>query len=380
MGKKKPQRSAIYFFAMDCKQKRNLHGSIIEIIGMVCEEWKSLSADQKAPYEKQYREWKSSTPISLPIVTTPYSSSSNVFSKEKADLNEIERFVNQVLKNDNDLIKRQSWYFIKFQSFCKADESFNPYKMYKYDPYYVLGEVSLIEYSILDGIKRSYHSFIKTNIIPTGHNFICKDNAERTHKIPLDGSLSKKTYYEVYIDIINFLGKDFQNGNSFSGLFCRENDYKEIKFGLDFIRDQSIEHEKELIDMIQKLRPIEHKLFNLECLLTVLGNLESPIAAHQFLDNMIYDYTKNVNCDYHENIDTFHCSLGYLKRYSFLLSEGLCPEFNCELTPNHLPVTKLSDVFLDDETYSSDSNKRTDQKVHDISWDDHSNNNKKIKL
>ena len=383
MGKKKPQRSAIFYFAMDCKQKRNLNGSIIDIIGMVCEEWKALSAEKKEPYEKQYREWKSSTssqPTPLTITPVSYSSLSNPINKETADLRYIETFINEKLNNDANSIKNQSWYFIKFQSFCKTDQSFNPYRIYKYDPYYVLGEISLLEYSIVDGIKRVYHSFVKTNIIPTGYRNICKENAERTHKIPMDGSLSKKTYYEIYSEIINFLDANNHN-NSFQGLFCRENDFDEIKFGLDFLRDQSIEEEKELSNSIQKLRPIEHKLFNLECLITVLGNLESTMGAHHLLDNIIYDYTKEVNCYYHEKVDTYFCSLGYLKRYSFLLSEGLCAEFNVELTSNHLPVTNLAkDVFLSNDNSKSRSKRSNEQDAIDPHEDEHfSNNSKRIK-
>ena len=43
-------------------------------------------------------------------------------------------------------------------------------------------------------------------------------------------------------------------------------------------------------------------------------------------------------CDYHEELDCSHCSLGISHTYCYVMSELLCPLYNISITRNHLPV------------------------------------------
>ncbi len=68
-----------------------------------------------------------------------------------------------------NVLKNQHWYFIKFITFCKADKGPPPFE--HFEPYYVLGEVALVEYSLKEGIVAEYHTFIQPNQIPLGKSF-----------------------------------------------------------------------------------------------------------------------------------------------------------------------------------------------------------------
>lgn len=91
-------------------------------------------------------------------------------------------------------IKKQHWYFINFQTFCKSEV--NPDPTYDYSPYFVLAEVkiyilinvyflflfeyfsikvALLEFSLEEGIIDEYHAFIKPNKIPLGYTSQCMD-------------------------------------------------------------------------------------------------------------------------------------------------------------------------------------------------------------
>jgi hypothetical protein len=49
-------------------------------------------------------------------------------------------------------------------------------------------------------------------------------------------------------------------------------------------------------------------------------------------------YGRLCRCDYHEDLDCVHCSLGISHTYCYVLSELLCPIFQIALTRHHLPT------------------------------------------
>ncbi len=52
-----------------------------------------------------------------------------------------------------------------------------------------------------------------------------------------------------------------------------------------------------------------------------------------------FDYANGSRCNFHEEIGTQYCALGYTKRYAYLISDSLCPLFDVELIEGkHLPI------------------------------------------
>lgn len=254
------------------------------------------------------------------------------------------------LSSEKEALCAQKWYFIKFVTFCECDV-----KVDHYDPYYVLGEVGLIEYSLLDGIGIDYyHSFIKPNKIPLGYTSRCMDSQRDVHKIPLDSAensklVKGKTYGQIYKDIYEFVTRSSSSGGGSSGgrlplLFCMSADVAETRFGLEFLWDKALEELK--LDM----PPLHDQISDLEWLVMALtDNSLSFVQSTELLTRYSFDYSANTRCEYHDEESVIHCALGIVKRKAYFISDHVCPLNNIQVTTAHLPVEPATGVVVDDE-------------------------------
>jgi len=64
-------------------------------------------------------------------------------------------------------IREEKFYFMDVQSLCKTD-----------DKQYLPVEIAVLEFTLQDGIRKLYHSFIKPPPIPTGLRYQCRSNSE----------------------------------------------------------------------------------------------------------------------------------------------------------------------------------------------------------
>lgn len=129
----------------------------------------------------------------------------------KARRNKATQVIEEMFKQSGfpsftDFAVNQRWFFMKFISFCRCDIESD---YYGYFPYFVLGEVGIVEYSLSDGVIGSYHAFIKPNTIPQGYLSKCIESSRDYHKIPYKGkenaTLVTKSYVEIYKDIYKFV-------------------------------------------------------------------------------------------------------------------------------------------------------------------------------
>lgn len=354
---KTKSRTAIWFFANECMRNDKLKSrNIKEAIEEIYPEWKAMATFEKAPYERMCEVWRNELKAQMNILPN-FQPKYNALEFEKPDKSknqeDLSKFLNYLanMKREDtgkslDGIKDQHWYFIKFQTFCKSDV--NPDKDYDYDPYFVLAEVALIEYSLREGIINEYNSFIKPNKIPLGYTSQCMDCSKEEHQIPLYGfNQVKKTYSEIYKDIERFLKKKKEN-NFEVLLFCMEKYIDATNFGLKFLYNNT---------------PISNdgfpftKIYDLENLVVNLGkhcNVDYSLeSARDLLTSYTFDYTPNSRCDFHEDLGTNYCSLGLVKKYSFLISDNICQSYDINLTSHHIPVQKPVGTVVYNDGYKS---------------------------
>ena len=180
-----------------------------------------MTPTQRAPYERHSKETRESEKldrsfqITMPkLLSAGQSSTVSAIScddpfydikvRRQETRSEIEKLVKG--KSDEALVQ-QPFYIVKFVTFCRCDV-----KEDGFQPYYVLGEVGIVEYSLTEGITASYHSFIKPNKIPMGYLSKCMDSSRDVHKIPIEAAannelVKNKTYEEVYREICQFVSK-----------------------------------------------------------------------------------------------------------------------------------------------------------------------------
>lgn len=383
----KSKKTAIYFYCQEQMRKQHRSMSMKDAIDEFYTNFKALSSEEKSVYERMCAEhrdqekYRAEPEIKVkidPLLTHPE------YNVDRADIGmkELKAMFNLLNAGNkggktagavglrdqsaiDDQIRNNKWYFIKFVTFCRTDSSnFKEKDRINYSPYFVLAEVAMVEYSLKEGITKTYNEFITPNPIPLGYRAACMDSSENSHKIPLANGIVKvagsatginfnrfgKPYHQIYGDILDFIGKDPS-----APLFCFEADNEATRFGLDYLSDQAKMAAPHRDDVC--CFPIT-KIYDLECLLMFLAeNKEIELVysgANEILTSTMYDYSPNSLCDFHEDLVLKECALGYLKRSAYAISDNLClNHYGVDLTPNHIPVCKPVGTIVDHSDFKS---------------------------
>lgn len=196
-------------------------------------------------------------------------------------------YLNQVaeatpdLDSDDVVLNEQPWYIVKFIMFCKSEV--NPFKSFQYDPYYVMGELAIVEYSLSDGITNTFHTFLRQNEIPLGYRSQCMESSRDVHLIPLgDHEDVKYDYPEVYNKIREFIRKGtitLEDNDSkvqiYPPIFSLSKDLEETQFGLQFLFDR---YSETTGATRQSPCPLVNRIVSLECWLYILNQAFLSLA------------------------------------------------------------------------------------------------------
>jgi len=317
------KKTSFYFFAKEYALKNGC--GIQQAIEQSYMEWKSLTPLERSPYEKMLISWKESQNDDKKEVLSVKVETVNMDLTISNNREERIRSLSSKFKKID--VKKLKFYFIKFLNFCKTDDL---------DPIYVPAEVGLVEYSLEEGITNTYHKFIKPGPIPPGYASMCKMNSKEYHQIPLHHAEASGDYANIFTDIEQFIKQSNQFNKE---VYCLESDIEETKYSLNWLSASRGD----------KLCTIE--TLELQCMLIALAAVKfsemSFVSATELLTSYHYDYTTNSRCQFHENIGTHFCALGFVKRYCYMISDHLCIPFN--ITPirdKHLPVEQVTSVSV----------------------------------
>ena len=343
-----------------------------------CSRWQAMTPTQRAPYERQaaeQRELEKRTSQKQTYVTTTtntaaggpesnYRSSltsslitsvtgSELSGQAKPRREDVRLYIEKMVEDlksetgmtDKEALVSQPWYFIKFVTFCRCEV-----KMDEYDPYFVLAEVGLVEYSLLDGITAEYHSFIHPNKVPLGYLSRVLDSSKDVHKIPYGCSrnsqlVNGKTYTRIYEEIYDFVTR---RTDQLPRLFTMAEDLEETQFGLQYLYDQAMRGDDEHRNM--NLPELHTRLSDLEWLVVGLAETDLSFAqSGELLTKYSYDYSSGTRCEFHDEEGVICCAIGIVKRKAYLISDHLCPLHNIQVTPAHLPIETSTGTIVEDE-------------------------------
>lgn len=257
----------------------------------------------------------------------------------------VEELKSETGMTDKEALCAQPWYFIKFVTFCRCEV-----KMDEYDPYFVLAEVGLVEYSLADGITAEYHSFIHPNKVPLGYLSRVLESSKDVHKIPYESArnselVNGKSYTRIYMEIYDFVTR---RSDQLPRLFTMAEDLEETEFGLHYLYDQAMRGDEEYRNL--NLPHLHTRLSDLEWLVVGLAETDLSFAqSSELLTRYSYDYSSGTRCEFHDEESVICCAIGIVKRKAYLISDHLCPLHNIQVTPAHLPVETSTGTIVEDD-------------------------------
>ncbi|XP_033608862.1 protein maelstrom homolog [Cryptotermes secundus] len=229
---------------------------------------------------------------------------------------EIEETV-RVLKHQNSL-KTHLFHLVHVNYYCKDSSG-----------RYLGCEIALAEFSFVDGVRKSLHTFINPNQIPLGYAYLETKPATGIHLIalPADDFGSESDHLEMLGNIRLFLMGEDGDKTNLLHLYMRPGDIKAVESVLWQLNERPGLHMNAGRDSfcIYSVCKLFHKLQN-----TSMGVPSEVILPSSFLDehdliNDTPEFVEGISCFFHEELEAMrYCSLSHMERWSFLIMEECC--------------------------------------------------------
>lgn len=217
-------------------------------------------------------------------------------------------------------------------------------------------EVSIVEYSIEQGLEREIHKFIKPGVLRLGFKATAMSTSENSHKIPIEGLGDEdETYSKIYDSLCRFV---MDGRRVVPPVFCKASDVEQTECALKWLSTHARKQ-----PLLTKVYELEGLLLGIEShLMGKKPDFLGDAKATSYLNRSVYDYEKDTRCKYHEELDSKFCSLGIVKKWGFLLSDYLCPKADVQITSRHLPC--ISDDEIATPYVSNNRNTEQSQLPH----------------
>ncbi|KAL7677839.1 hypothetical protein ACOME3_004072 [Neoechinorhynchus agilis] len=201
---KRPQRSALYFYALDYRRRIGGNMTIKEAIDCSCGQFKSLSVEERAKYETKAKKWREENRRSNPGINSMGQQIGQAidFVDQTISLQEMhvkicESLIDRIIDGDDiDL------FLIFTQTFCIT----------------ITGKHVAAEFALCKiGSKSEYEcSIIDPGKIPTGCVADAKES-EEVHHIPADMNELRelkgtRTYANMWVHLRTVLGRRMHQG------------------------------------------------------------------------------------------------------------------------------------------------------------------------
>ncbi|XP_064651283.1 protein maelstrom homolog [Lineus longissimus] len=334
---KKTQRNAFYFYMQEQvaprMRKEGQFTGMESVVQVAHPMWKALPPQEKARYENMAKEYKArlrgqeGDKYRLDNIGNVIADRKNPFDEAKKRKQREKLEFTQRWPEGHEVIN-EKFYFIDFQTLCKTEEGD-----------YLPVEMGLVEFTMKDGIRKTYHTFIDPGPIPLGYRFECQRTSDDTHKIPVAGfQFAESNYRSIWIQLENFVNPGGEN-SYYPPIFCAEEKIEEVEYCMGWI------HSHACLGVPNRLKKISHLETMVQELFKHIGEPPpSEVALHDLLTASVFDYETGVMCSYHEEVESKFCSMGRVRIYSYSLADAMCALYEIELTSKHLPSRSTEPV------------------------------------
>ncbi|XP_021257874.1 protein maelstrom homolog isoform X2 [Numida meleagris] len=206
-------------------------------------------------------------------------------------------------------------------------------------------EIGCVRYSLQEGIMADFHHFIDSEVPPRGFRYHCQAASDATHKIPLSGfGLSSTCYPVVICELLKFAQPA---RNVWPRFYCKSDDRFRISWCLERMASVAgVDSSLELLTVEDLVIKLYQKKYQKE---------PSKTWVSRELDVVLWDFSSNTRCKWHEENDILCCALASCKKIAYCISKSLAGVYGVSLTAAHLPLkdcnslgnTNLRRVILD---------------------------------
>ncbi|XP_013042699.1 protein maelstrom homolog isoform X2 [Anser cygnoides] len=317
-------RSPYYLFARDQLPELQQRGlpvaRVADAIPHCAEDWALLTEEEKMAYNEKAQKWKKKksqkTIKEMPNLDHPAPGCLTTVMHRVTSFPDVSAMS---WKSDQAVVA-DIFYFLNIYSHGKlpshCEQRFLPC------------EIGCVKYSLQDGIMADFHHFIDPEVPPRGFRYHCQTASDATHKIPISGFHLQRTCYPVVLrELLEFAQPD---GGGWPRFFCRSDDRFRITWCLERMATVAgIESHLELLTVEDLVIKLYQKKYQKE---------PSKTWVCRELDAVLWDFSSNTRCKWHEENGILCCALASCKKIAYCISKSLAGVYGVSLTAAHLPL------------------------------------------
>ncbi|XP_045536892.1 protein maelstrom homolog [Papilio machaon] len=330
---KKAPRNAFYFYMLNFKKEQQEKGinyaNMAEIAEAAGPSWRELPPSVRSKYEAMAKQAKQKNGVPITKYTSTGIPLSQIELQERemreAQENELEDIKNIVTYSHmNGTLLSDVFYIMDINYYCKVSDS-----------HYLIGECSMLRFSLAGGIEETYHKIINPGFIPTGYaNDVKLGCMENGLEMP-DECKPRSDYLEIQAHLLDYLQKG-NHSKVVRPIFTMPEKVLPIR---DFFRQLcSRSSEDDSVYRIYRLDTLFYNLINSIKTRTDEGFPKESLALVQ-LQKDLFKYTPGLGCEYHLGMEKeVECSSYRIKCWSFTILDACCALAGVDLVPGkHVP-------------------------------------------
>uniref|UniRef100_A0A1A9ZXQ9 HMG box domain-containing protein n=1 Tax=Glossina pallidipes TaxID=7398 RepID=A0A1A9ZXQ9_GLOPL len=363
MASKKSCPNAFMMFTMEWKEKHGKHLNISQATAEAGNIWKNMNAQERGPYSERAKAEKlrmRKRHEKLTCVGTPISEMHKQKLEKEEKEKQAKRTIEQSVRNSKKRgeLENKEYFFIAVNYFMKTFDG----------GIYIPAELSICQYSLKQGVIRTFHTFINPGAKMYGYQLEAQHHSDTTHGLPLPPkAMGDSNLGNIYNAVLKFLSSN----DDYPSLYTSRECIHIVDSVLNFLKSDIGANNATL-----NIYSIQYLFYVMKEATCEQGELEKPKTFHitdAHFERDYFEYQIGIACQFHEDKDRGkYCTQSLVTRWGYMFSDYMCKDIAISLIPGrHVPrKTNLEGIASDTKslvslaTTSKCSYENADSKLH----------------
>ncbi|XP_011882673.1 PREDICTED: protein maelstrom 2-like [Vollenhovia emeryi] len=343
-------RNAFFFFMADWRKRMEAQGYSfpngfrdVQQDPDCNEEWRSLTKQEKGPYEAMAKNDKVSSQIAAKGKRTTLGESISMLEQKQK---EAEMFIKNMQENIKVIINSAvNLNFVPQLKFCFVHVNWFFSKIVNNTNEYFPAEYAFGIFSLEKGIEDVHHVIVSAQI-PLGYRREAIEISQNSHKIPIEYTGGETDFAVMYDKLVNFL-ESRKVVDQYPYLYTTRDCIQVVRSFMGKLSNAAQQDREQF------------KIYELESLFTHLAKeaykkrndrvIEHiPVYAETMFTRFTYIFDKGFECYFHKYVDggTEWCSKCKLQHWTWTLCDEFCEPFGIIMKPGIHCTLKNSEADL----------------------------------
>ncbi|XP_075976831.1 germ-plasm component protein maelstrom isoform X2 [Anticarsia gemmatalis] len=330
---KKAPKNGFYYFMLDFKgkqQKKGIHyNNMTDVAAAADPEWRNAPTSVRLHFEDIAKKEKNrnrapekytSSGIPISVIQRQQKELEDAMDFEREDIKDM---IKTKVLNNNQVLE-EDFFVMDVNAMCKTENE------------YLIGESSVLRFSLRKGFKDFYHELINPGFIPYGYAYDVKMGCAELGLDMPDDSKEKANYLQILANLIDYLKQSDKTLKTLPPLYTMPDKVALVQDFINMLCHKA--GEDEMIFRVYRVDTLFYQLINAIRTRKDEGFPKESLALLQ-LKKDVFKYSLHLGCEHHEAKDLAReCTASRTKRWAYTIMDSCCPLVGIDLKPGlHVP-------------------------------------------